>query len=411
MRLSLSLLFGFIMLFSSCYQSKKIRIGTSLKGSANEKVGLKIADYLNKNGWEVEILSGGDFYGSNKIKALQEGMVDFAFVPNDQVNEFGSKDIQTVMPLFPNLSYIFYRNEVEPENFEDLITNNSISMSEDDENFYLRLFEYYGLDKEGLDINKLNFTDSVEDVVQEIINGNNDVVCVFASIHNPHVNQLIENGWEIYSLGDINFSNRGSSVEGFCMNYPRTEPFIVPRNFFGRKPTYPIYTVSVNELIVTRSDMDESFIYDFVSAIYGGKHQLSQNEILCTHIKEEFDRDALNFPLHQGTIDFLERDQPTFFERYAEAFGVIFSIMVVIFGGFTSLKKIRKERIDKYYKRVMDCKNVDDLEELSNEAVKQLQNEKLTADESFTIFLNLVEKRRTEIEQNPLTQPISFDNK
>ncbi len=65
MRLSLSLLLGFIILFSGCYQSKKIRIGTSFKGSANEKVGLKIADYLNKNGWEVEILSGGDYYDLN----------------------------------------------------------------------------------------------------------------------------------------------------------------------------------------------------------------------------------------------------------------------------------------------------------------------------------------------------------
>ena len=61
-----------------------------------------------------------------------------------------------------------------------------------------------------------------------------------------------------------------------------------------------------------------------------------------------------------------------------------------------------KERIDKYYKKVMVCESVSELEELSNDAVKQLQNEKLTADESFTIFLNLVEKRRHELETSPL---------
>lgn len=403
MRLSLSHLLCCIILISSCNQSKKIKIATSLKGSANEKVGLAIADHLNSNGWEIEILSGGEYFGvKNNIKALQEGSVDFAFVPNDLVNDGGTMDIKTVLPLFPDLSYIFYREDLHPVDFEDLITNNAILMSDDDERFYMNLFNYYGIDTDSLNINKLNFRDSVEGVVQEINNGKNNVICIFAAIHNPHVNKLIDNGWEIFSLGDINFSNRGSSVEGFCMNYPRTEPFIVPKNFFGRKPTYPIYTVSVNQLIVTNSKMDDSFIFDFVSAVYTSKQQLSQEQILCTHIKEDFDRNALNFPLHQGTVDFLERDQPSFFERYAEAFGVIFSILVVAFGGFTSLKKIRKERIDKYYKRVMNCKNVDELEELSNEAVSQLQNEKLTADESFTIFLNLVEKRRREIEIYPL---------
>ena len=72
--------------------------------------------------------------------------------------------------------------------------------------------------------------------------------------------------------------------------------------------------------------------------------------------------------------------------------------MVVLYGGFTSLKKIRKERIDKYYKRAMETQTVEELDELSHEAVRQLQNEKLSADESFTIFLNLVERRKHEIE-------------
>lgn len=402
MRISLLLFFSILIAFTSCQKSKKIKIATSLKGSAEENVGLEIAGYLNNNGWEVEIFSGGDFYGSKNIKALEDNLVDFAFAPNDVGYSKNSNNIQTVMPVYPDLSYIFYRNNLAPESLEELITNNSILMSEDDENFYLSLFRYYGLSIEDLEISKLNFGHSIEEGLQEINNGKSDVICVFAAIHNPHVKELIENGWEIYSLGDINFSNRGSSVEGFCMNYPRTEPFIIPKNFFGQKPTYPIYTVSLNELIVTRSDMDETLIYDFVKDLYGGRHYLSQHEILCTHIKEDFDRDALNFPLHQGTINFLERDQPSFFIRYAEAFGVIFSILIVLYGGITSLKKIRKERIDKYFKKVMECQNTQELEELSNEAVRQLQSEKLTADESFTIFLNLVEKRRREIESNLL---------
>ena len=186
------------------------------------------------------------------------------------------------------------------------------------------------------------------------------------------------------------------------MNYPRTEPFIVPRNFFGQKPEIPIYTVLLYELLVTHEDADKTLVYDLVKDIYEGKHFLSQSEKLFTHISEDFDQESLNFPLHDSTSDYLQRDQPSFLERYAEAIGVIFSVLVVLLGGITSIRKIRKERIDKYYKKVMLCDSLEELEQLSNDAVEQLQNEKLTADESFTIFLSLVEKRRQEIENNPI---------
>jgi hypothetical protein len=74
----------------------------------------------------------------------------------------------------------------------------------------------------------------------------------------------------------------------------------------------------------------------------------------------------------------------------------------VALGGLTGIRKIRKERIDKYYRRVVSCQSISELEKISNEAVQQLQNEKLTADESFTILLNLVEKRRAEIQESAI---------
>ncbi len=390
-----------IIFFTSCQQSKKIRIAASLKGSSTEKVGEEIAEYLNYNDWEIEILSGGKYFGYSGIKTLQNDEVEMAFNSNDMKHEHSSGDIRTVMPLYPNLSYIFYRNHMEPKSLDELITNNTILMaSQEDGNFFMNLFDYYGLDLDNLKIENLNFNQSVAEIKQQIYDSESNVICIFAAIQNPHVKELIENGWEIFSLGDINLSNRGSSVEGFCMNHPRTKPFIIPKNFFGRSPKFPIYTISLNEVIIAKSSIDDDIIYDFVKSIYEGKHYLAERDILLTHIKEDFNRNTLNFPLHQGTINFLERNKPSIYERYAEAFGVIFSILVVLYGAITSLKKIRKERIDKYYKRVVECQNIKDLELLSNEAVSQLQNEKLTADESFTIFLNLVEKRRVEIENS-----------
>jgi len=398
----ISFLFFVLLLFAGCQKTKKLKLAISIEGTASEKVGQELAMYLNSIGWKIEVVKGKEVFGSKGIRAILDGKIDIAFMQNDQAHTRESNDIRTVLPLYPNINYILYRKHLNPTNLVDLITDNTVLLGKDDEMFYSKLFEYYGINLDSIELNTVEMVDSVDELISAINTGKDDVVCVFAAIHNPHIKYMMENGWEIFSLGDITYSNRGSSVEGFCMNYPRTEPFMVPRNFFGQKPELPIYTIALDELLVVHEDLDKTLVYDLVSDIYSGRHFLSQSNILFTHITEDFDRDALNFQLHDSTVDYLARDQPSFFERYAEAFGVIFSILVVLYGGLTSLKKIRKERIDKYYKRVMECHRIEDLESLSNEAVSQLQSEKLTADESFTIFLNLVEKRRHELENNPL---------
>jgi TRAP-type uncharacterized transport system substrate-binding protein len=398
--IALTLLLAFSLI--GCQESKKLKLAIPFEGSASAKVGHELAEYLNSVGWEIELVENKEYYGSNALNAIVDKKIDLAFIQNDQAHNRESNDIRTIIPLYPNINYIFYRNHLNPANFNDLLTHNPVLLSHDDEVFYKSLFDYYGVDVDSIDLTLFETIDSAEDFIERVNSGNYDVLCVFAAIHNPYVKIMLERNWEIFSLGDINYSNRGSSVEGFCMNYPRTEPFIVPRNFFGQKPEIPIYTVLLDELLVTHEDADKTLIYDLVTDIYEGKHYLSQQEKLLTHISEDFDQDALNFPLHEGTSDFLKRDQPSFLERYAEAIGVIFSVVVVLFGGITSIQRIRKERIDKYYRKVMLCNTLDELEQLSNEAVRQLQNEKLTADESFTIFLSLVEKRRQEIENNPI---------
>ena len=97
--------------------------------------------------------------------------------------------------------------------------------------------------------------------------------------------------------------------------------------------------------------------------------------------------------------------------------GVIFSIVVVLAGGASSLRRrmvlIKKNRIDDYYSEVLDIeKNLDNEKDpgtLSNyldkiriikrNAFKLLIEEKLTADESFRIFITLSNETIERIEK------------
>ncbi len=116
---------------------------------------------------------------------------------------------------------------------------------------------------------------------------------------------------------------------------------------------------------------------------------------------------------------YLERNQPSFFEKYAETFGVILSLLIATSGAFAALIRMRKtrkkNRIDIYYQKLLDIETKYDSDENYNseialknikrvkeEAVELLIDEKLTANESFNIFLNLSDTLVRKIHQKRL---------
>ena len=74
-------------------------------------------------------------------------------------------------------------------------------------------------------------------------------------------------------------------------------------------------------------------------------------------ISDSFDADAYQFSTHPGARDYLERDEPGFFERYAELAGVSFSVTLAVLSGLIALtrwrERVRKNRIDGYYAEIL----------------------------------------------------------
>ena len=134
----------------------------------------------------------------------------------------------------------------------------------------------------------------------------------------------------------------------------------------------------------------------------------------------DFDPRKLNFTIHSGSKDFLERYNPSFFEKYADVFSAVVTVIVAIassFYTFTQWQKSRKKnKIDTFYKellayraRIVPMETAEELNALQK-ALKQLQEEtinlvvreKLMADESFSIFLNLSKIVMEEIQVRKL---------
>ena len=111
--------------------------------------------------------------------------------------------------------------------------------------------------------------------------------------------------------------------------------------------------------------------------------------------------------MHPGAVAFLQRNEPTVIERYSGVAEVLVTLIVAAFSGTFAIVRIyrirRKNRIDRFYLDVIKVRDsvgpdathdqreaaIAKIRDLQNQGFELLVNEKLAADESFRIFIEL----------------------
>jgi hypothetical protein len=149
-------------------------------------------------------------------------------------------------------------------------------------------------------------------------------------------------------------------------------------------------------------------VYDLVNEIRRLQPALSATRPgLFEQLGDNFDVSRSTFVVHAGTQDYLQRSEPTVYERYSGVAEVVVTLLIglvsVTLAGFRVLKMRRKNRIDKFYSAAIAIRDsisaasstedrseaVTKVRNLQNDAFDQLVGEKLAADESFRIFITL----------------------
>ncbi len=386
--------------------------------------GMALKKMLKQIGVEFELLTGEHLGSFVNCKMLWKGEVDFAIASNDtRLTEFFEEEeeasiadskIRTVLPLYPEILFVVYDGSLYPKSFEDLVVGKRIGVGPENSGTS-KMFKFV-LEKFGIDSSRYVFvhTPWLENVVSDSI----DISVTLAGFNTVTVTGMMATGWpKIFSFGTVEQLGKGSPIEGFNINYPSAKPYVIPMNTYGSSPKEPVVTLAIDSVLLCRKDINEYTIFNIVEEIYKQKNILAEIDPLLSGLNENFDRNSMSFPLHPGTLMYLNRNRPSFFERYAEMIGVVFSIAIALFGGLVSLfrwrKSVKKTRIDEQYEEVLDVeKNLDNFNTLESctaaienltaikkHAFELLIKEKLAANESFDIFLTLVDNLVERIER------------
>lgn len=342
-------------------------------------------------------ISDEQLSGEHALDALLSGEADLAVVSNYLPFRDG---IATVMPLYPSVLHIAYREGRDASSGYALLNQARV---------------YAGIEGSASRLilnritSRLQIPDDAITFVNELPDGNYDsidVVVVFAPISPQRVEAL--HGYRLYSFGSPAEIGSGSIIDAATLLNPPLRAFIIPTTTYGDATPEPIATVAVDKVLVARSNLDAADVYDFISAVRRLRPALSANRPgLFEQLDEGLDVKNSTFVLHAGTQDFMQREEPTVYERYSGVAEVVVTLLIALISatlaGFRLVKMRRKNRIDQFYSAVIEIRNSiahdarqderaqarQQVKELQNTAFAQLVEEKLAADESFQIFITL----------------------
>ncbi|MEQ9288535.1 MAG: TAXI family TRAP transporter solute-binding subunit [Cyclobacteriaceae bacterium] len=379
-------------LFGSCSETKK---KFSIIYSPDEPIGeivKTMKEVIERElGHEVELIIGEGSLAN--LDSLTKGRADFTIVENYVPFRTG---VKSLFPFYPQVFHIFYRSDSEVKTFDELVYGKKVYIGPEGSSSYRFMMDIFNFFQ--VDMTKFEVTPNVWE---------NDVFCGFTDIVKAEDLALFE-GYRLYSFDEVANYGKGSIAEGISLKYPGAQPFIIPVETYGSLTEKPVLTFESDAVLIAREDLSDEIVYDITKLIFRDKPEFTRiSPLISIDLTENFDRKKLNFPLAEGSRVYLDRDEPTLLERYAELAGVAFSILIALTSGLVSFSKWRsqakKDRVDVFYKELMDIKNelpkiatlkeaalqVNKIKQAQNKAFEMLMDEKLTADESFRIYMEL----------------------
>jgi len=389
------LLFAAVFATASCSDSPNELVLVTPSTFIDRDVFSELADRLNDHS-EIEVrLTEERLAGEAAMDMLTSGEADIALISNNMPFREG---VETIMPLYPTLLHIAYREGRQADSPATLIPGAQVYAGLEGSSSRLvfqRMLERFEIDRE-------SFT-FIEEPSREM---RPDVLVLFVPI-SPDVLRNNAN-YRLMTMGRPEEIGSGGRIDAASLLTPAYRPFVIPAGTYGEVTPEPVVTIAVDRMLVARADLPPAVVYDFINEVLRLRPPMAAKwPGLFGTLSENYDVSRSSFNLHPGSQAFLQRSEPGFYKRYSGGAEVVVTLMIglisAIFGGSRLYDRYRKNRIDSFCLRAIELRDsvaddapmserreaVQKIHELQTEAFEMLANEKLAADESFQIFITL----------------------
>ena len=405
-----------ILLLGACTRSDyRLRIIEPRLG-VDQAIAREFATLLNEeSNIEVTVVPSVDSEQTG-LQALLENRADIALVSN---NEIYQSQISTVMPMYSNVLHILVKRSITGK-LSDAFGSDWIFAGPPESPSRRMVLQYARY--QDIDPDTLRFSPGLDD-------GCPGIIVIFAPIMRDIQSRLSACGDDAdYRLWKD--PDNSVDVDAATLLNPSLRAFTIPAGTYGDDISpESIVTLAVDKLLVARSDVPATVIYDLISEVIRLRPALAAVEPTLFHgIGDTVKFSDSTFVLHAGAQAYAERDEPTVYERYSGVAEVAVTVFLAILSGTIAGLRIyalrRKNRIDEFYAEAIRLRTlIDDdsptderlglvtqVRMLQTKAYEMLVDEKLAADESFRIFITLSNDIIRELKQDSAPNWSEADN-
>ncbi len=333
---------------------------------------------LPLDGEALRVVSYQDLAGL--LEALNSGAIDAALLEQPMALLPG---IARITELYPSVLHMLYTGASTPEGLDELITSGSVYAGAPG-GLGQRLLK-------ALEVDYALRADSVQ-ISDSVLSGDPDVYFIFGGLLSADaLARLPEH--KLWSLDSAEQLMHGSVAESLMLRYPNLRPFVLPAELYPTLGREAAVTVAVSTLLVVAEELEEDRAYALAQLAERARPLIGSVYPLAglPHLRTPAETGAM-LPLHEGARRFLERNEPSVLERYAEVLALGFSLIIAL--GSASVawerrrRQTRKDRLDRYFKAVMDARP----DQLSDSAAVADAQHKIRAIQSEVLELVIAER-------------------
>jgi len=403
--------------WSGAWKSREYTIGAGKPGAGYSEFVAGLIEVGKKKQVGLKLRSVESEGSVQNMRMLEQGEVDFALV---QEGVPFADNVRVVSAIYSDTVHILIRQDTNIQSVADF-RNHKVSLgmkSSGTRVVAMNLLKHYAVAEDELDEHILE----PREAVKSLVAGKIDAMVMVTAMRAPMIKEALATGKVTHlSLGTA--GEPSGIAQGICSRFPHLKPSVIPRHAYGigkqgeaALPTQPVSVLVVPSLLVCRDDTPNTAVNTVTRALFANRHTLAQRMPAAMDIREPKDINDLSYPVHEGAEEYYRRKDPGFLVVYAEVIALLLSGVIAVVGLFTGVRKWiqhrQKNRIDVYYKAIntslkgLENGTITDFKQeqrnlidLKHRAFDELINERLTADESFRIFQDLLEQCLLELKQ------------